>query len=118
MNEKLRGTIDLMNSNLNRKLSLAELAKSVDLSVSRFSHLFRNEVGESPVRYLIMLRMEKACLLLSDPAQSVKIAMAEVGFHDKGNFARAFKKAYGETPSAYRARQIGSALVPGGGKTG
>ena len=116
MNGNVRSVIEVMKDNLNRKLSLAEMCRSADLSISRLSHLFRKEVGESPAQYLIMLKMERARSLLCDPVQSVKAVMVEVGFRDQSNFARAFKKAYGETPSEYRAKKTDSASVPSSGK--
>lgn len=99
---KVRRAIELMNSNLNRRITLDELARSANLSKTHFSCLFRTQTGDSPGRYLMRLRMKKAAELLTTSTLSVKEVMASVGFNDKSDFVRSFKKAYGAAPSDYR----------------
>ena len=94
-----------MNSNLHRKLSLNDLARSARLSRSRMSYLFKTQTGVPPGLYLKTLRLKKACELLETTSMSVMEVGAMVGMQDKSHFLRAFKKAYGLTPSEYRARR-------------
>ncbi len=103
--------IDFLQRNLHRKLSLSETAEAVNLSVSHLSHLFRADTGCSPGQYLMTLRMQKARELLTYSLLSVKEIMAAVGFNDKSDFARSFKKAYGASPSEYRARSFDPTLA-------
>lgn len=100
----------LMRNNLQREWSLSELAKAVNLSVWRLSHIFASEVGISPIQYLRQLRMDRAKYLLDTSFLSVKEITHQVGLNDESHFARDFKKAYGEPPTHYRVRAQGGQL--------
>lgn len=101
---RIRAVIELMVANLDRTITLAELAKTVNLSASHFSHLFKAETGFAPIEYLINLRMEKAGHLLATTFLSVKEIMANVGYDNRANFLRRFEKDYEVTPTEYRRR--------------
>lgn len=92
-----------MRDNLARELSLGEFAHFVNLSVWRVCHVFRAEVGMSPIQYLRVLRMEKATYLLETSFLSVKEITHSVGLNDESHFVRDFKKVYGVPPTLYRA---------------
>jgi len=65
MDWRVRCAIAVMQQNLAQPLTLSSLAGRVNLSPSRFSHLFRQETGVSPARYLHDLRLDSALMLLS-----------------------------------------------------
>ena len=92
----------MMRDNLQRELSLSKFARSVNLSVWRFCHVFRSEVGMSPIQYLRCLRMERARQLLESSFLSIKEIGHLVGLKDESHFVRDFKKAYGLSPKCYR----------------
>lgn len=69
---RVRAAIGFMSANLHRHIALPELAKTVRLSSTYFSHLFKIETGIPPGEYLIKLRMEKAAQLLTTTFLSVK----------------------------------------------
>lgn len=64
MDLRVQKVQDIMRDNFQRKLSLGEIANSVNLSVWYLCHLFRTETGLSPIEFLRMLRMERARLTL------------------------------------------------------
>ncbi|MGH9908038.1 MAG: helix-turn-helix domain-containing protein, partial [Pyrinomonadaceae bacterium] len=64
MDRRIQKVQQTMRDNLHKDLSLTRLAQSVNLSVWRFCHVFRSDVGMSPIQYLRLLRMEKAKHLL------------------------------------------------------
>jgi len=112
MNPKTRTVIEFMNDNLQRKLLLAELANSAKISVTHLGHLFRTDLGMSPGKYLIKLRMEKAReILAADSVIQVKEVMFSVGLKDKSNFVRRFRKVNGLSPSEYRAKKTNPPLA-------
>jgi len=86
------------------RISVRKLARAVNLSPSRFAHLFHQHVGMPPGRYLRHRRLERARLLLESSFLSVKEVMAAVGFNDPSHFSRDFQRVYGASPRAWRER--------------
>ena len=98
-----------IETNYMQKFSIQELADSLHLERSYFSTLFKREVGCSPQQYLIRCRLENAASLLADQKlRPGEVAMA-VGYPDEFSFSRAFRKAYGVSPSEYRRQESSSA---------
>ena len=84
------------------EISLEEMAKLCNLSVSRFSAIFRAATGESPVRYQTQARLQKArSMLLSGDSMVAEIAEA-FGYKDQFHFSKAFKLQFGLSPLQYR----------------
>jgi AraC-like DNA-binding protein len=84
-------------------VSLATLASTAGLSVSRFATLFRKEVGISPHRYVCLVRVRHAQRLLRDGVPPCAVA-TEVGFFDQSHLGRHFRRMVGMTPGDYVAR--------------
>lgn len=101
-NPRLRIVTDFMNANLHRRIRLAELAGTANLSSSRFSHVFKTQTGLSPGEYLRRLRMEKARHLLATSLLRIKEIMAMAGYNSKSHFVRHFRRSFGPSPSEYR----------------
>jgi two-component system, response regulator YesN len=102
MDSRIQKVQQMMRDNLNRELSLAELAQSVNLSTWRLCHLFRTDIGMPPIKYLRSLRLEAAKQLLETSFLSIKEITYKVGLNDESHFVRDFKKVYGMPPSVYR----------------
>lgn len=92
-----------MRADVRGELSLAEFAQSVNLSVWRLCHIFKSDVGMPPMRYLRLLRMERAKDLLESSFLSVKEIAYRVGLNDESHFVRDFKSTYGSSPALYRS---------------
>ncbi len=90
--------------NISDPPTLAELAAEANLSVSRFSHLFREVVKKSPKEYMISLRIDRACELMENGQMSINEIAESIGFFDQSYFSRIFKKRIGATPMEYRKR--------------
>ena len=78
------------------------LASMVDLSPSRFRHLFKQETGTSPAQYLKEVRLRKAEKMLRTTFLSVKQILKQVGIRSNSHFVHDFRKMHGITPTAYR----------------
>ena len=104
MDWRVRMAIDAMRRDLDRPLGVSDLARRVNLSRSRFTHLFRAHVGCSPARYLREARLDRARQLLEQTSLSIKQVMAQVGVNDPSHFARDFFRRYGASPREFRAR--------------
>jgi AraC-like DNA-binding protein len=103
MDPRVQQVVLFIRSNYHRKLTLAEMAGTVNLSRFRLSHLFKIDTETSPERFLTQVRLDKARQLLETEFLTVKEVMNQVGMSDASNFTRAFKAAYGVTPTKCRA---------------
>ncbi len=114
MDRRIQHTIALLKDDLRLNISPDKLARSVNLSLSRFQHLFKAETGTSPAHYIRALRIAQARALLETSLLNVKQIVNRVGLRDKSHFERAFKQAHGLTPTQYRAAHslIGVAKTP------
>jgi len=91
-----------LEQRLAEPLDLSQLAAAVNLSRSRFGHLFLHSMGISPARYLRRRRLERARELLETTFITVKEVMARVGCNDPSHFARDFRRMYGRGPREWR----------------
>lgn len=82
--------------------TMAELSTRAGLSVSALRERFSKVLGISPMRYLMLWRLQLAALRLRENGASVPQVAAEVGYVAPEAFARAFKRAIGCTPSVWR----------------
>lgn len=104
MDPRIAHVVKHMESTVGTSPSVPELAALVELSPSRFAHLFRDETGMPPARYLHRLRMQRARVLLERTFLSVRDVMRQVGFRDPSHFARDFRRYHGVAPSVLRGR--------------
>ena len=88
------------------ELSLVQVAKAFGYHESYFSRYFRQSFGISFVRYLTMLRLREAVLLLQSGTRTVTECAIESGFGSMRSFYRAFYEEFGSNPSEY-LKQIG-----------
>lgn len=114
MNPKVRVALRFVEDNLHRDIYVAEVAKLVRLSHSRFCHPFKSETGISFGQYVKERRMETARQLLETTFEPVKVIAYEVGYHNPAYFEREFRKTCGITPSEYRAQHIESVSICAG----
>ena len=96
--------MEFARDNISSNLSIAGIAsKTVKLSVSHFSRIFKKVTGATFNDYVIKLRIEKAAeLLTQDIHKNVKEIANEVGYHDLRYFSRLFKKEKGVLPTKFR----------------
>lgn len=97
--------ITYLNENYNNKISLEQIAHNMYLSPVYISKIFKEETGESPINYLIKIRLERAKdILLSTSNGSIKSIANQVGYDDVYHFSKLFKKYYGTSPLHYKKR--------------
>jgi AraC-like DNA-binding protein len=84
--------------------TLEGLARAVGLSRSALAERFTHFMGEPPGHYLTRWRMQVAARLLADGQAKVSAVGAQVGYDSEAAFSRAFKKAAGVPPAAWRRR--------------
>jgi AraC-like DNA-binding protein len=84
-------------------LDVPELARAARLSPAHFSREFARAFGETPHRYLLTRRLERAAALLRTTDRSVADICMTVGLRSVGSFTTSFGRVYGLSPTAYRA---------------
>src|SRR5260370_23814007 len=83
-------------------VEIGPIASKLNLSDSRFRHLFKKELGMSPSHCIMLLRLRRAKELLESSFLRVKEVAALVGATDISHFVRSYKMLYGQTPSQTR----------------
>jgi AraC-like DNA-binding protein len=91
--------LEFINDNYMYNLSLDIISQNMYLSPAYLSKIFKESTGESPINYLIKLRLSKAKKLLDDGEQSIRKVSLDVGYPDVYHFSKLFKKYYGCPPS-------------------
>ncbi len=91
-----------MDSNYDRGITVNDAATYVFLSQGYFTRAFKDEVGVSPMNYLMNIRIGRACELLRNDDIKVSAIATSVGFASAQRFNVAFKKHMGVTPMDYR----------------
>ena len=98
-------SINHMQQNLSRPLSLEGIAASVNLSASHYSAIFRKKTGFAPIEYFNHLKVQKACQYLLYTELRIKEISDKLGIEDPFYFSRMFNKLMGMSPNQYRTKK-------------
>lgn len=102
MDRRIELVISLLENDTSRAWDTHTLATLVNLSPSRFRHLFKHETGTSPRQYLRELRLRKAEVLLVTTFLSLKEIAEAIGIVSVTHLMKDFKERQGMTPREYR----------------
>jgi len=94
---------DLADARYAEPLGVRDMARAAGLSPAHFSREFRAAFGASPHAYLLTRRLERAAALLRTTDRSVAEICFDVGLRSVGSFTTSFTRAFGRSPTAYRA---------------
>jgi len=83
-----------------------KLAETGGMSVNAYARLFKEQTGYSPRKYLIRMRVEKACNLLHHSELSIEQIASDCGFSDRYYFTRIFKQTMRVAPGAYKKNSL------------
>ena len=95
-----------LQENIDRNLTLQDLAGYFKYSESHFSVLFLKETGTSPINYFIRLKIQKACQYIELTDMKLNEIALRLGFEEQAYFSRVFTKVMGVSPTAYRKKEI------------
>lgn len=94
---------DLIDARYREQLDVPALARAARLSTAHFSREFRRSFGETPHQYLPTRRLERPAALLRNTDRTVTDICLTVGLRSIGSFTTSFGRAFGMSPTAYRA---------------
>ncbi|WP_433705899.1 GlxA family transcriptional regulator [Paraburkholderia sacchari] len=100
--DRIQDALTYARQNLNRSLTVDELAESVHMSARQFSRVFSQETGQSPAKAVERLRLESARLMIEQSRHPLEIIARETGFRDRRHMREAFLRGLGLPPQAIR----------------
>lgn len=103
-NNRISAVVNYILVNLDKPLTVEELAAVAHMSPSNFFRVFKNETGISPVTFVNIERIRKAMDMLRDPDIQVKEVFVQCGFQNRSYFNRMFRKMSSMTPNEYQSR--------------
>ena len=101
---KMQPLLAYAAAHLDEDVSLAALARQAGLSAFHLQRIFSTAVGETPKQLTLRLRLGRAAVMLLTSDESILDVALSCGFQSHEVFIRAFRRRFGITPSAYRAR--------------
>lgn len=102
LDSRISQACDFMQSRLDARFNIDEVADACNLSTSRLSHLFKQQIGQGPKTWINNIRLQQARKLLINSKDSVNAIGARVGYEDPSHFTRYFKKNMGCSPRQFR----------------
>lgn len=101
-NELLECVHEYVTSNLKEDLSLERIADELQISSSHLRKIFKEETGITLKSYITEVRMDTIKTLLIETKMTISDISLRAGYVSAQSFARAFKKAFGVTPTEFR----------------
>ena len=99
---RIRRLEEFLAANIDKRISLADMAATVDLSRMHFAAQFRVATGFRPREYLLFKRIERAkAIMKASNVPLVEIAFA-VGFNSQAHFSTVFKRFNGTSPARWK----------------
>lgn len=100
-------TIHYMKENIEKRLSLEDIASHAGYSSSHFTSLFSKRTGYTPLAYFNQLKMQQACKLLDFTDMKINQICYKIGIEDTYYFSRLFSKTMGMSPREYKKMKKG-----------
>jgi AraC family transcriptional regulator len=99
---KISNAINYIQTNLQQNLTVADLAARANQNSDYFSRIFAEHMGERPLAYIQLKRIERAQFLIITTDLSFTEIAGQTGFESLSYFSRIFKNVTGQTPSEYK----------------
>lgn len=98
----IQKSIEYMQEHFRDSLTLTDISRTIGLSVSYFSYLFKQETGKNYIEYLNEIRLLATMKDLMNTDEKVVVVAQKNGFQNLEYFSRYFKKQTGESPARWR----------------
>lgn len=100
--DRIQTALAFARENLQKPLTVPQLADAAHLSPRQFSRAFRAETGQSPAKAIENLRVEAARSLMEQSRHPIDVVARQTGFSDRDQMRRAFLRAFGQPPQVLR----------------
>jgi len=100
---QIRNTLDAIESNMSSGIRVRDLASQIGVGTHQFSRLFRQTMGCSPYRFVMLRRVERGRFLLEKTALPLAEISLDLGFVSQSHFTSVFHREMRTTPQAYRS---------------
>ncbi|MEL7250252.1 MAG: AraC family transcriptional regulator [Bacteroidota bacterium] len=102
VDQAIERCLAFIHTHFDQPLSLEDLSKAALRSKSHLVRTFKQQLGVSPLRYLLGLKLDRAKELMQNNQSLSEVALA-TGFYDQSHFNRYFKRFMGLNPTQYLA---------------
>jgi two-component system response regulator YesN len=109
-NMLIRKASALVNSRLDEKTSVAQIARTLHVSREHLSRVFKKGTGNSLKQYILQRKIKMACKLLKETNLSIKEISTRLGFTDQRGFCRTFQNHTNITPRDFRKSELTTIL--------
>jgi AraC-like DNA-binding protein len=99
---RVGNVIGALENDFSRDWKLDELLTIAHMSRSNLMRIFRKATGQTPIEYLVRLRIQRAMEMLRNTDLAITEIAMEVGFNDSNYFTRQFRRILGESPRSFR----------------
>lgn len=106
IDKTLQQAIAYITENWNTDFSIAAVAKACCVSESKLYHIFRDQLGETPVHFLNSIRINNAIDFLENTDMSISRISEKVGYRSENHFRKVFSDITGTTPLKFRKGQF------------
>ena len=110
--KRLNAVVEYINNNLDRKISVTELANISNLSLFHFHRIMKSLLGESIGNYITRTRVETAALLIRYTNLEIQEIARNVGYVNPSSLNKIFKQYYNISPTAYRNNKESTITKP------
>jgi transcriptional regulator GlxA family with amidase domain len=100
--DRIQQALAYAKRNLDKPLTVRQLAEAAHLSPRQFSRAFHAETGQSPAKAIENLRVEAARLMMEQSRHPIDVIARQTGFADRDRMRRAFLRAFGQPPQVIR----------------
>lgn len=98
---QLQSVEEYIHEHLDQKITLADLARCIHVSVPHFEKMFRTTLHRSPYQYVLECKIEKAKMLLTHTHLTIYDVARECGFANQSHFTKHFTKFVGVSPARF-----------------
>ncbi len=96
---------DFVIAHLGERILVADLAKQAGLSLNHFAISFAGQTGQTPHKFVLALRVERAAAMLTRSNASLAAIAHDCGFASQQHLCHAVRRHLGKTPSSLRAQR-------------